>query len=84
MTTKAQQHGVVDARTFANENTAEELLAAIEPGQLGADESLISAMGLAATSRFFGVEAGTDAFSTACDEYNAAWLKEARRLATEQ
>lgn len=78
------QHGIDDARTFAEEHAPEELVAAVEPGQLGADESLISAMGVAATAKLFGVEAGSDDFTVACRAYNAAWLAEAKQLVEDQ
>jgi hypothetical protein len=79
-TSKATQHGINDARTFADEHS-EDVAGALEPGQLGADESLISAMGVAATAKFFGVEAGTVAFSAACLQYNMAFDAELRRIA---
>jgi hypothetical protein len=80
MTTNATQHGISDARTFAEEHP-EDVAGALEPGQLGADESLISAMGVAATAKLFGVEADSDAFTAACGEYSAAFESELRSIA---
>lgn len=80
--TPASRHGIEDAQTFANESTQEELLAAIEPGQYGADEGLLSALGTEMVARLFGVDAGTEAFTAACREYNLAWIREARRLSS--
>jgi hypothetical protein len=80
MTSKATQHGISDARTFAEEHP-EDVAGALESGQLGADESLISAMGVAATAKFFGVETDSDAFTAACREYNATFAAELRSIA---
>jgi stage V sporulation protein SpoVS len=52
----AAQHGVEDAQTFAAENP-DQVEAAIAPGQYGADEALISAMGVAATNQVVDLEA---------------------------
>jgi hypothetical protein len=76
----AQRQGIEAAQTFADENP-ESVEGALEPGQLGADEALISAMGVTKTAEFFGVEPGTVFFSAACREYNTAFDAELRRLA---
>lgn len=77
----AVKHGRIDARTFAQENP-DEIDSAIKPGQLGADEALINALGVDKTAALFGLtRGGTRAFSLACADYNRAFDATLAKLA---
>ena len=71
--TKAAAQGTEDAQTWLTESTREEQLQSLQPGQEGADEALINALGTEKTAALFGVAHGSAAWATACDEYNAAF-----------
>jgi hypothetical protein len=65
--------GTKDGGEWAREQDAATLRASLKPGQLGADEGLINAMGAEHVARRFGVPEGTPAFSKACQTYNRAF-----------
>lgn len=77
--TKATKHGTDDARTFAEENPGE-VEAALQPGQLGADEALVNALGVTATAKIFGVRHGSAQWSQALSAYSRAHLTELARI----
>ncbi len=72
----AKVKGESDAAVWLAETPREQWPNAIRPGQPGADEGLLNALGIKATARLFGVR-GTDpksgAFARCCLAYSAAW-----------
>lgn len=70
--TPAQKAGFADGTTFGEENPREDLERTLAPGQLGADEALINALGVEETAKLFGTRTASD-FAIACDEYNRAF-----------
>lgn len=78
MNDSAKKAGEVDAKEWLTTASPEEIEQCLKPGQLGADESLISAVGHEKTAEIFGVATDSEAFSAACAEYNKAWLSVVR------
>lgn len=76
----ASKHGMKDARTFAEENPGE-VAQCLEPGQLGADEALINALGSAKVAKLFGLDSPeAPAYQTALSAYSRAHLTELVRI----
>ena len=75
---QAVLHGIKDAQVWMNENDRAEWSASVRPGQLGADEALINALGSEEVAALFGVVTGSDAFSEACRDYSRAWADTVR------
>lgn len=71
--TKATAAGISDAQAFLLENDERAMVRCLQPGQLGADETLINALGTEGAAKLFGVRHGSADWSQACDEYNAAF-----------
>lgn len=77
----AKKHGINDARIFVADVGMDAAVDALAPGQFGADEALINALGIDATALMFGLSrGGTIRFSEACADYNAAFDAELRKL----
>lgn len=86
---KAARSGRADAEVWLDETLVTEWADAIRPGVLGADESLISAIGVTDAARLFGVPAvGPDGFTSpefeaACGEYARSWASRVREAIAE-
>lgn len=73
-TTKAHQAGITDANTWMEETPSEEWAAAIETGQLEADEGLINGLDPEDLAEYLGFTLGdSEGRDRALDEYNTAW-----------
>jgi hypothetical protein len=71
----AAKQGAEDGAEWAAENPGE-IEAALAPGQLEADESLLSAMGSDFVCKAWKLKSATGPIWSAClDAYNAAWRK---------
>ena len=72
-TAKIQAMAKKDAADFINGASMADLKASLQPGQLGADESLINALGITDTAELFGVEPVGPEFTEACSVYARAF-----------
>ena len=85
-TKKAAKHGRIDAQTFASENPDEVQSVAERVGlEGGADDALISAVGVDEVARLFGLaRSGTARFEAACRAYSRAYDAEIVKIATRE
>lgn len=72
-TAKIEKLAAKDAAEVASELSTSDLGDCLQPGQLGADEGLINALGADKAARYLGADARQ--FSRACRVYNAAHVK---------